>query len=127
MKKMLTSTNITLGPLHPDDSPQLFEWINDRADVMFNAPYRPITWLDHEAWFDAVQKSKDTALFAIRQRETRKLLGTCQLTGIHPVHRSAELRIRLGDESSRGKGYGTEAVMLLLDFAFRDLNLERVW
>src|SRR4051794_12972002 len=124
---MLTSTNITLGPLHPDDAPALFDWINDRTDVLFNAPSRPVSWPDHLAWFDAVQKSKDTTLFAIRERETQNLLGTCQLTGIHPVHRSAELRIRLGDEAARGKGYGTEAVRLLLDFAFCDLNLERVW
>jgi RimJ/RimL family protein N-acetyltransferase len=116
-----------LGPLNPDDAAALFRWINDRADVLFNAPYRPVSWPDHLAWFDAVQKSKDTVLFAIRERETQKLLGTCQLTGIHPVHRSAELRIRLGEEAARGKGYGTEAVTLLLDFAFRDLNLERVW
>jgi RimJ/RimL family protein N-acetyltransferase len=124
---MLKATNTTLGPLRPDDAPTLFDWINDRDDVLFNAPYRPVTWPEHLAWFDAVQRSKDTALFAIRDRATQALVGTCQLTGIHPVHRSAELRIRIGRAANRGKGHGTEAVRLLLDFAFRDLNLHRVW
>ena len=124
---MLTGKLVQLGPLEPGDSQTLFRWINDRAEVLHNAPYRPVTWVQHQAWFEAVQKSHDTVLFAIRERSTGKLLGTCQLTGIHPVHRSAELRIRLGDEASRGKGLGTEAVRRLLDFAFADLNLERVW
>ena len=43
------------------------------------------------------------------------------------VHRSAELQIRLGEAAERGQGYGTEVVRLLLDFAFKDLNLHRVY
>jgi RimJ/RimL family protein N-acetyltransferase len=119
--------HIQLGPLHPDDALTLFAWINDRDEVLHNSPYRPVTWTEHIAWFDAVQKSRETALFAIRGKETQQLIGTCQLTGIHPVHRHAELRIRLGEPAVRGKGHGTEAVTLLLDFGFRDLNLQRIW
>ncbi len=33
----------------------------------------------------------------------------------------------MGEVSSRGQGYGTEAVELLLDFGFRDLNLHRIY
>ena len=55
-----------------------------------------------------------------------RLIGSCQLHGIHPVHRSAELQIRIGEAGERGRGHGTEAVTLLVDFAFRDLNLRRV-
>src|SRR5436190_23146537 len=104
---MLTGSLVQLGPLLPDDSPTLFRWINQRDDVLHNAPYRPISPAEHHAWFEAVQKSKDTVLFAVRTRADQKLVGTCQLTGIHPVHRSAELRIRLGDDAARGKGLGT--------------------
>jgi RimJ/RimL family protein N-acetyltransferase len=50
-----------------------------------------------------------------------------QLTDIDPVHRSAELTIRIGDESERGAGHGTEALKQTIDFAWRDLNLHRVW
>ena len=37
------------------------------------------------------------------------------------------MQIRLGEAEERGHGYGTEAVRLLLDFAFKDLNLHRVY
>ena len=46
---------------------------------------------------------------------------------IHPVHRSAEMIIRLGEESHRGRGFGTEAIRILTTFAWTDLNLERLW
>ncbi|CAB3901029.1 Spermidine N(1)-acetyltransferase [Achromobacter insuavis] len=35
--------------------------------------------------------------------------------------------MRIGDDVNRGKGAGTEALKLMLDFAWRDLNLQRVW
>ena len=44
----------------------------------------------------------------------------------HPVHRNAELQIRIGSEKHRGKGIGPEAIRLLTDFGFRDLNLHRI-
>jgi RimJ/RimL family protein N-acetyltransferase len=117
---------VALAPLSAEDMPVLFEWINDRAQVLLSAPYRPVSDSQHAAWFEAIRQRQDTVIFGIRSLETGALLGSCQLHGIHPVHRSAELQIRLGVPAERGKGYGTEAVRLLLDVAFRDLNLHRV-
>jgi RimJ/RimL family protein N-acetyltransferase len=65
-------------------------------------------------------------IFGIREVAGGRLVGSCQLLGINPTHRKAELQIRIGDADARGRGYGREAVDLLLDFAFEDLNLHRV-
>ncbi|HET6900811.1 MAG TPA: GNAT family protein, partial [Vicinamibacteria bacterium] len=73
-----------------------------------------------------VQGRDDLIVFGIRLRETDRLIGTCQLLHINRVHRTAELQIRIGDAAERGRGYGTEAVALLVGFAFKDLNLHRV-
>jgi RimJ/RimL family protein N-acetyltransferase len=124
---MLRSKDVVLAPLTPADSDALFGWINERREVLHNAPYRPVGRAAHDAWFGAVQQRPDTAIFAIRLVESNRLIGTCQLVDIHPVHRSAELRIRIGETDLRGRGYGTQALELLLAFAFRDLNLHRVW
>ncbi len=64
-------------------------------------------------------------IFGIRLLEGGSLIGTCQLHAIDPIHRTAELQIRIAP-SHHGQGYGTEAVGLLLDHAFKDLNLHRV-
>ena len=124
---MLKSARIALRPLRQADISLLFEWINDREQVLFSAPYKPVSEDQHQTWFNAIQQRGDTAIFAIQELQTDSLIGTCQLHSIDPVHRAAELQIRLGDVAARGIGHGTEAVSLLLQFAFRDLNLHRVY
>ena len=122
---MPNDADVVLGPLVEADSRQLFEWINDRALVLLNAPFRPVGSSTHRDWFESVQKREDTAIFAIREKSGR-LVGTCQLVNRNPVHKSAELQIRIGDPGDRGRGYGTAAVRQLLEFGFRDWNLHRI-
>ncbi|MBM4447576.1 MAG: GNAT family N-acetyltransferase [Chloroflexi bacterium] len=124
---MPRSENVALTSLTVDDLPTLAAWINDREQVLFNAPYKPVHEGQHKAWFESMQNRNDIVIFGIRLLKSNKLIGTCQLHSIDHIHRSAELQIRLGEVAERGHGYGTEAVRLLLDFAFKDLNLNRVY
>ena len=125
---MLESADVALRALTNSDLPRLLEWINDREQVLFNAPYRPVGEKQHQDWFDAIQQRADTVIFGISLlKPQQRLIGTCQLHSINHVHRSAELQIRLGDVKERNKGLGTQAARLLLDFAFKDLNLHRVF
>jgi len=118
---------IALTPFEPKDSPLLFRWINEREQVLLNSLYRPVHQGAHDSWFEDIQRRANVAIFAIRLATDGRLIGTCQLHDIHPVHRTAELQIRIGDVTQRGAGKGTEAVRLLLDFAFSDLNLNRIY
>jgi RimJ/RimL family protein N-acetyltransferase len=124
---MFKSQRIALAPLTDGDLPLLFQWINERGEVLLNAPYKPVHERQHAEWFDSIRKRGDVVILGIRLLETDKLIGTCQLRNIDHVHRIAELQIRIGDTSERGHGYGEEAVRLLLAHGFRDLNLRRVW
>jgi RimJ/RimL family protein N-acetyltransferase len=123
---MLRSERIILAPLSKADLPLLFGWINDRKEVLLNAPYAPVHESRHHEWFEAILNAGDVVVFGMRLLETDKLIGTCQLLRIDRVHRTAELQIRIGDVAERGHGYGTEAVAMLVAFAFKDLNLHRV-
>lgn len=122
---MSKEAEIVLGPLRHEDSERLFEWINDRALVLLNSPYRPVGASHHSKWFDAIQEREDVAIFAIREKGGR-LVGVCQLLNRNPVHQTAELQIRIGAPADRGRGFGTAAVKSLLHFAFHDWNLRRV-
>lgn len=124
---MLKVKHVKLAPFTLEDLPLLFNWINDREQVLFNAPYKPVHWGQHQAWFESIQQRKDMVVFGIRLLEGNKLIGSCQLHSINSVHRSAELQIRIGEVEERGHGFGTQTVQLLLDFAFKDLNLRRVY
>lgn len=123
----IEGSRIRLSAIRPKDSASLFRWINDRELVVFNAGFHPVHAAQHAAWMRSIVNRNDVVVFAIRQKRGDRLIGVCQLHTISPVHRSAELQIRIGDARARGRGYGAEAVRLLVDFAFRDLNLHRVW
>jgi RimJ/RimL family protein N-acetyltransferase len=116
---------VRLTPLRDEDSDRLFTWINDRELVVRSAPFNPVARADHDAWFAAVRAREDTRIFAIRRIDGDQLIGSCQLHSIEPG-RSAELQIRIGVRSQQGKGYGREAVDLLLREAFGPLGLRRV-
>lgn len=118
---------VTIGPLRDGDLPVLFEWINRPDEVHWNSAYRPVSETDHREWFDAIRRRKDVVIFAIRTTADDRLIGTCQLHGIDPLHRTAELQIRIGEPEERGRGAGTQAVRQLLRFGFRDLNLRRIF
>lgn len=119
--------HVKLDYLADMDIPQLLNWINDRDLVLNNSPYRPVHEDQHKNWFDAIRHRQDAVIFGIRLCDSNELIGSCQLHNIHPVHRTAELQIRIGNAEVRGRGLGTEAIRLLLSFAFKDLNLHRVY
>lgn len=124
---MLTGIRIGLTELRYDDSETLFAWINDPETIRFNAPYGPVHEPGHIAWLKAVAKDPSRIVFGIRKLKERRLIGVVQLIDLHPIHRSAELVIRIGAETDRGRGLGTEAVRLAIEFGFRHRNLQRLW
>lgn len=118
---------VKLSPLTQNDLPLMFEWINNRDLVIFNAPYQPVHFAKHQSWFDVIQERKDMVIFGIRLIASDTLIGSCQLHSIHPINRSAELQIRLGELDKLEQGYGTQALTLLVQFGFDDLNLQRIY
>ncbi len=124
---MLKGKHVTLTSLRDADKQILLEWINCPETVRFNAPFAPVHEPNHAAWFESVTRDPNRIVFGIRTLDATRLLGVLQLIDLHPVHRSAELIIRIGDSNDRNRGVGSEAVRLAIDFAFRDRNLQRVW
>jgi RimJ/RimL family protein N-acetyltransferase len=53
-------------------------------------------------------------------------IGNMSLIGIDQAHGRAELGIGIGEKDYWGRGYGTDAIQVLLRFAFRNLALRRV-
>jgi RimJ/RimL family protein N-acetyltransferase len=117
---------VLLRPLQDSDSNALFRWINDRATVVFNAPFRPVDWDEHLRWMAAIRTDPTLRIFGIVERATQRLVGSCQLLNISRLHHSAELQIRIGETDARDRGLGSHAVRALLDIGWRDLGLHRI-
>jgi RimJ/RimL family protein N-acetyltransferase len=65
-------------------------------------------------------------LFSIRTLEDDSLVGQIGLDGVQWSHRESFVWISLGERQNWGKGYGTDAMRILLWYAFTELNLQRV-
>lgn len=64
--------------------------------------------------------------FRLRTREDDRLIGFVVIHGIEWNNRTGQLAIGIGLAEHRGKGYGTEALQLMLRYAFHEMNLDRV-
>jgi RimJ/RimL family protein N-acetyltransferase len=121
-----SSAVVRLRSVCDEDSNLLFEWINNRDLVVLNAPFRPISKVEHDQWFDGLATRKSLVFFMIEEVDSGLAIGSCQLTNIHDVHRSAELQIRIGRSDYQNKGAGSEAVRLLVEHGFDKLKLHRI-
>ena len=98
----------------------------NKAVAKLNGPYRPVDWMSHSTWFDGIGRDQSKVIFAIRRLTDSKFIGYVQATNIHALFQCADLGILIGDEADRGHGVGQEALRLMRDFCWRDLNLSRL-
>ncbi|HHV61827.1 MAG TPA: GNAT family N-acetyltransferase [Firmicutes bacterium] len=77
-------------------------------------------------WYQKMLRGRNCKIFAITTREGR-LIGDIGLAEISWRGGDAELSIRIGQESDWNKGYGMEAVMALLELAFSEMKLKRIY
>ncbi len=59
--------------------------------------------------------------FGIFVIETREHIGNIKIGNIDQIHRFADVGLLIGEASARGKGYGTEAILLACRYAFGNL------
>lgn len=96
--------------------------IRDQLLVTF-----PFTRAAELAWIASNMTPGEEVTFLVAERGTNRGLGSCTIRGMHPVFRHGEVGIAINEAEDRGKGYGAEALALLLAYGFRDLNLHRLW
>jgi RimJ/RimL family protein N-acetyltransferase len=75
---------------------------------------------------DMEKEPKQDFFFAIHTLESDQLLGFVSLFGINWNHGDTWVGIGLGEREHWGKGYGTDAMRVILRYAFSELNLHRV-
>lgn len=122
----LEGVSVLLRILVKSDVPDLVKWINDQDITQFVTRLYPMTEQEEEEWLQDLPKRKSDVVLGIVTKHDGKLIGTIGLHRIDHVHGTAVTGTIIGDKSCWGKGYGTEAKMLLLDFAFNRLNLHSI-
>ena len=119
---------VILRPLVEEDIPHFFKWMNDPEVTQYLRTYLPMSIAQEKDWLDQISRPKpDSVTLAIVDKETGKIIGSMGMTGISHKNRIATTGASIGDKEYWGKGYGTEAKMLLLDFAFNEMNLRKIY
>lgn len=117
---------IYFRPLESDDIPLVQRWINDPAvrRTLLHRP--PLNQHREREWIESQGRNEQDYTFGLVRKEADRLIGCCGLHRVNPVNRSATLGISIGETSCHNRGFGTEAVRLLLRFGFEELNLNRI-
>lgn len=117
---------VNLRPVAKSDAPFLTVAINRPEVRRFLGNDKPMTEDEELRWVENLATRKSNNIVFIIEVDG-KAIGTIGLHRIDWVNRSATTGTMIGDPSYWGKGYATEAKMLLLDYAFNTLNLRKIY
>jgi RimJ/RimL family protein N-acetyltransferase len=134
----IVGERVYLRAITEEDLPNYFSWLDDRETTRWmQRGIYPNTMDDMRAYLASMQQGGNMLLAIVRKAEYvegilknplryEKHIGNISLSNLHPTFRTAEISIIIGEEYSRGNGYGTEAIRLLVDHGFRKMNLNRI-
>src|ERR1700722_17174582 len=123
----LSGPTLYLRPLEQEDARIIASWLNDQEVIRSMLQYRPMTVAREEEYLATMSDSEKDLVLGLVQKTTDRLIG---VTGLHHLdirNRHASFGLMVGVKEEWGKGFGTEATRLMVDHAFRPLNLNRVW
>ena len=125
---MLVGERVRLRPFEREDAGRMWEFENDAElhELGDDTPPKPWSLARVQAELDTTTAARagDRDEFAIET--DGKLIGGCNLRDFDRTALTCSFGIWIGDRAYWGAGYGREALVLLLDYAFRIRNQRKV-
>jgi RimJ/RimL family protein N-acetyltransferase len=131
MNDIFAGKLVRLSAVDPEEMSKAFSrWNRDSEFTrLLNMSVQPLRsakaiqkWMDE----DMGESSPRETFFTIRTADENKLIGGLSLYVVDWTGRDSFVGIFIGEREHWGKGYGTDAMRLLLQYAFTELNLWRV-
>lgn len=130
---LFEAQDILFGPIDHAVHPEIeSRWTHDAEymRLMELAPARPLTPAMVEKQYQAIERQMDEQknlfYFTIRAREDDRFIGKALIEWVDWARGNGYIRIGIGEAEYRRKGYGSQALHLLLTYAFEELNLFHV-
>lgn len=118
---------VVLRALEIEDMEALRETVNDsELENLLGGWSFPISKSAQLEWFNNCANDKNNVRYAIETKDDHKFIGMISLTNIDWKNRSGMIAIKLTTNAPHGKGYGYDAEIALLNYAFNELNLHRI-
>jgi ribosomal-protein-alanine N-acetyltransferase len=127
-KGFLEGDRIYLRGVCPDDvNEAYYRWMNDpEVNKYLESRFYPHSLERLRDYVCSKLGDQENPFFAIILKEGDRHIGNIKLGPINTIHRFADIGIIIGEQDCWGKGYGTEAIRLIVEYAFNTLNLHKV-
>lgn len=131
MNDIFTGKLVRLSAVNPEEMSKAFSrWNRDSEFTrLLNMSVQPLRsakaiqkWMDE----DMAEPSSSDFFFTFRTLDENKLIGGLSLYVVDWAGRDSFVAIFIGEREDWSKGYGSDAMRLLLQYAFQELNLWRV-
>jgi len=127
---MLKGEKVILRPMRREYLEKYGEYLNDVELLLLSSDDVPMP-MEQERLIKQFERHleqprADMIWFGIEVQGGR-FVGQCLLHHIDPAARTCELGITIGDRDHLNQKYGRDAVSLLTRYAFRLLNMRKVW
>lgn len=124
---------ICLAPIDHEKDPEIeSKWTHDPdyLRMLSTKPARPLSPGMVKKKYEAIEKEMDEGhsafYFTIRARPDDRLVGFIKIYWVEWTNGNGWVELGVGDANDRGHGYGSEALRLILRYAFAELNLFRL-
>ncbi|WP_199616268.1 GNAT family N-acetyltransferase [Paenibacillus alkalitolerans] len=124
---MFTIDGVTLRPIESDEIDTMYDWHLD-FDIDMYSSWGKKRSREHfkERLQKALMNPPDDAIeFGIEI--DKGLIGRVKLESIDRLNRRASLGVNIGNPNARNQGFGKSTVRIMLDYAFKVENLEKVY
>lgn len=126
---MYSGQLVKLRAYKEDDIEKAVEFINDEEVKKLmdsNIPF-PMTKWQEEEWVRSRKANTDfTYDFAIEDLKTGKYIGGCSINECDVKNRTCVVGIMIGEKEYWGKGYGSDALKVLIKFIFEEVNMNKI-
>ncbi|MBM7580161.1 GNAT family N-acetyltransferase [Jeotgalibacillus terrae] len=119
----LVYKNIRLIPYNDDHDKNTVKWLNDEKIKSNFGLTKYVTIDSHKRWINSL---KNTFIWAIYDPDTKNHCGNILLF-VNYQHHSAFFQLYIGDSQSYGKKLGYYSLVCVINFAFKQLSINRIW
>lgn len=124
--RKMVGSKCYLSPIAEEDTDVFAEWHND-LEVAIPLGYAHVASSEQrEKKRLKGRMEKNPHAFSVLEIKTDKLIGMVNLHGVDHINRRAFLGIVIGEKEYWNRGFGTEAIKLILDYGFNILNLHNI-
>ena len=124
--RLLEGSQVYLRPIHVEDTEMYYNTLFHQEVRRLTGTQRSFTKDQIARYIEAKGQDASSLLLLIALRQDDRIIGDIALQDIDTMNRSANIRIAITDQVDQGKGYGTEALVLMLGYGFGIYNLHRI-